>query len=70
MGHPSEPIGHEVLRLFYYILREDQSIVRSEVRRQTAKMVAHIKAAVARSTATLERLRVKQERETRVTGAR
>jgi len=59
MGHHREP----TYEFPHYTKGEDQTIVRSEVLRQTTDIVARSSAAVARSTAMLERLRVKQESE-------
>jgi hypothetical protein len=58
MAYPREPPGRDVLRLFYYIVGEDQALARAEVRRQTADRVAQSKETMTQSRALLERLKI------------
>jgi hypothetical protein len=58
MADPREPSGRDVLRLFYYIVGEDQALARAEVRRKTADRVAQSKETMTQSRALLERLKI------------
>jgi hypothetical protein len=58
MADPREPSGRDVLRLFYYIVGEDQALARAEIRRLTADRVAQSRETMSQSRALLERLKV------------
>jgi hypothetical protein len=60
MAHRKEPSGTEVLRLFYYIMGQDQAVTRADLRRETDEIIAQSTKAMARSRALLERFRVER----------
>jgi len=65
MAHPEKASRADVLRLFYYIMGEEQAGMHAEVRHVTADMVSQIVEAMTRSLALLGRLRVEREAEER-----
>lgn len=60
MAQRKEPSGTEVLRLFYYIMGQDQAVTRDNLRRETDEIIAQSTQAMAKSRALLERLRVER----------
>jgi hypothetical protein len=61
MAYWKEPSGTEVLRLFYYMMGQDQAVTRADLRRETDEIIAQSTKAMARSRALLDRLKVERK---------